>query len=130
MAESDPPGVDAAVDLAVVGVVLLLAVVPVVDDFTVVVVVPPAAAVVVVVLAPACVVVVVECVLGLLFDFLVAEGVDEPHAAATRPPTRTTVPIAKVRRTRRRPLLCVDGESGVVCKVFLPRSWFVVLQSS
>jgi hypothetical protein len=98
-----------------------LAVVFVVEDFAVVVVVPPAAAVVVVVLASEfVVVVVVECVLS--DDFLLAEGLDEPHAAATRPPTRTTTPIANVRPTRRRPRLWVDGESGVVCKVFLPRS--------
>ncbi len=94
---------DDAVDLAVVVVVLLLAVVPVVDDFTVVVVVssrrgrggggarPRIGRRGRGRVADLCV---------LLDDFLVAEGVDDPQAAAIRPPTRITTPIANVRPTR------------------------------
>jgi hypothetical protein len=106
LADSEPPGVDDAAALVVVVVVLFVAVVVFVDepDATVVVVLPPVPLVVVVVeLAFGCAVVVVvpelevECVSDV---FLVAEGVDEPHAAAIRPPTRTTTPIVNVRPTR------------------------------
>jgi hypothetical protein len=100
----------------VVGVVLALAVVGVVL----------ALAVVVVVLASGWVVVVVDecpdlCVLDVFLD---ADGVDEPHAAAIRPPARTTTPMAQVRPKRRLPLLVDLGESVVFCKVFLPHSPF------
>jgi hypothetical protein len=109
LADSEPPGVDDAAALVVV-VVLLGAVVVFVfvdePEATVVVVLPPVPLVVVVVeLALGCAVVVVvselevECVSDV---FLLAEGVDEPHAAAIRPPTRTTTPIVNVRATRRR----------------------------
>jgi hypothetical protein len=67
----------------------------------------------------------VECVFDVfdVFDvFLVAEGLDEPHAAAIRPPTRMTTPIANVRATRRRPWISVEWGEFVVCKVFLPHS--------
>jgi hypothetical protein len=123
-ADSDPPGVDDAAGLVVV-VVLLGAVLVFVNepDATVVVVLPPVAPVVVV----------VELALGWLFlvlpDFgcvsvvvLVADGVDEPHAAAIRPPARTTTPIANLRPTRRRPWISVEWGEFVVCKVFVPHS--------
>jgi hypothetical protein len=125
LADSEPPGVEAA--FAVVVVVLLTAVVVFVEepDATVVVVLPAVEFVVVVVeLAFGCAVVVVvpdfevECV----FEVFVAEGLDEPHAAAIRPPARMTTPIANVRPTRRRPLLSVEWGDFVVCKVFLPHS--------
>jgi hypothetical protein len=128
LTDREPPGVDAG--FAVVVVVALAAVVVLVvdePDPIVVVVLPPVAPVVVVVveLALGWLVVVVpdravECVSDV---FLLAEGLDEPHAAAIRPPARTTTPIANVRPTRRRPRLSVEcGESMVVCKFFLPHS--------
>jgi len=124
-ADSEPPGVDAG--FAVVGVVVPLVAVVVLDvdepDPIVVVVLPPLAPVVVVVALDWSVVVVpdlsVECVSDV---FLVAEGLDEPHAAAIRPPARTTTPIANVRPTRRRPWVSVEWGEFVVCKVFLPHS--------
>ncbi len=130
LAESEPPGVVGTTGLAVVVVTAPLLVVGVVFDPAAVVGVAPPAAVVVVVLAPdLLVVVVVECLCVLSLVFLEADGVDDPHAAAIRPPARTTTPMAKVRPKRRSPLLVDLGESGVVCKVFLPHSSFVVLRT-
>jgi hypothetical protein len=112
LADSEPPGVDAAVVLGAVVVVLPLVavVVFVIDEPAIVVVVAPVALVVVVELD-------FEPDVWCFFEpvdewfpevFLEAEGVDEPHAAAIRPPTRTTTPTAKVRPTRRRPRLLVE----------------------
>lgn len=135
LADSEPPGVDAT-DFAVVGVEVLLVVVVVFDDepdATVVVGEPlPVAVVVVVVELPVdcSVVVVVPCldVACVCVVFLEAEGLDEPHAAAIRPPARTTAPIENVRPMRRRPCFSVGwGETGMVCKIFLPHSSLLVV---
>jgi hypothetical protein len=98
-ADSDPPGVEGAAAVVLVvpfDVVVVFVVVTVVVPsvaFVVVVVLPPAPVVVVVVAPPSFWVVVVdfdpdaEC---LEDAFFVADGLEEPHAAATRPPTRRT----------------------------------------
>lgn len=97
-ADSDPPGVEGAAAVVLVvpfDVVDVLVVVWVVVPVPVVVVVLPAAPLVVVVVLPPVfwVVVVVdfdpdaEC---LVDDFFVADGLEEPQAAAIRPPTRRT----------------------------------------
>jgi len=97
-ADSDPPGVEGAA-AAVVLVVVPFPVEAAVVGFVVVAVVvgvvaPPAA--VVVVLPPVVVVVDFDFDFDfdpvdewLLDDFLVADGLDEPQAAAIRPPTAT-----------------------------------------
>jgi hypothetical protein len=93
--DREPPGVDGAA--AVVGVVAALVVVVVVlepDAAVVVVVAAPAAAVVVVLLVPEVVVVVdAEDCLFVSDDFLEADGVDEPQAAAISPAATTTPAI-------------------------------------
>jgi hypothetical protein len=128
--DREPPGVDGAA--AVVGVdVAALAVVVVVfvpeDPAVVVVVAAPPAAVVVVVPESVVVVVVLlldpEASVWLFDDFLEAEGVDEPQAAAINP-AATTTPAIRSELARRRPArLGVDPvELVVLGTVVRPRS--------
>jgi hypothetical protein len=124
--DREPPGVDAAA--AVVGVVAPLAVVVVVFVPATVVVVAPAAAVVVVVPLPLVVVV----VLLFLLDpeaavcepdvFFVAEGLDEPQAAAIRPAATTTPAIRSDVATRRGARSGVGGVESIVGTVIRPHS--------
>jgi hypothetical protein len=128
--DREPPGVVAAA--AVVGVVAALAVVAVVvfvpeDPAVVVVVVAPATAVVVVVPVPLVVVVVLlldpEASAWVFDDFLEAEGVDEPQAAAISPAAATTPAILSELPRGRRARPGVDAmESVVLGTVVRPRS--------
>jgi hypothetical protein len=128
--DSEPPGVEGAA--AAVGVVAPFAVVGVVllpgDPAAVVVVAPPAA---VVVVEPVPLVVVVVLLLLLLDpeaswcesdDFLEAEGVDEPQAAAISPAATTTPAIRSDVPSGRRPRLGVNGVALVLGTVLRPRS--------
>jgi hypothetical protein len=129
--DKEPPGVDGAA--AVVGVdVAALAVVVVVlvpaDPAAVVVVVAPPTEVVVVVPVPLVVVVVLlldpEASVFLFDDFLEAEGVDEPQAAAISPAATTTPAIRSELRRGRRARPGVDAmDSLVLGTVVRPRSF-------
>jgi len=129
--DKEPPGVDATA--AVAGAVLTaLAVVVVVlvpaDPAAVVVVVAPPAAVVVVVPVPLVVVVVLlldpEASAWLFDDFLEAEGLDEPQAAAISPAATTTPAIRSELRRGRRARPGVDAmDSLVLGTVVRPRSF-------
>jgi hypothetical protein len=134
-ADSDPPGVEGAA-AAVVVVVVPFPVEAAVVGFVVVAVVvgvvaPPAA--VVVVLPPVVVVVDFDFDFDfdpvdewLLDDFLVADGLDEPQAAAIRPPTATTATSRSDLAIRRRLRLWIRGVVPVgFCTMDLPRSFVV-----
>jgi hypothetical protein len=127
--DSDPPGVEAAAAVVVVAPFAVVAVVVfVVDPAVVGVVAPPPAFVVVVVLPP------VPFVVDFDFDFdpdvewlsdvfLVADGLDEPQAAAIRPPTATTATSRSDLAIRRWLRLLIKGvESVGVCTMDVPRS--------
>ena len=116
--DREPPGVDGAA--AVVGVVtapLAAVVFLVLDDPAAVVGVAPA---VVVVVLPVPVVVVVlllvdpDACLCESEDFLDADGVDEPQAAAMRPAAMTTPAIRSDRPVWRRPRRGVDAVESVM----------------
>jgi hypothetical protein len=117
LADREPPGVVATA--AVVGVVTGLAVVVVVlvPDAAAVGVVEAAAAVVVVV-PPAVVVVVLlldpDACLFESDDFLDADGLDEPQAAAIRPAATTTPAIRSNRPAWGRPRLALDAVESVM----------------
>ena len=131
-ADSDPPGVEGAAAAVVVVGVLLAAVATVVCvlDPTVVGVVAPPAVVVVALTPVPCVVVVVDFDFEpdewLFEGFFVADGLDEPQAAAINPPTATTATSRSDLAIRRRLRLWIRGVVPVgFCTMDLPRSFVI-----
>lgn len=116
--DREPPGVDGAAAVVVVVAAALAVVGVTCAAAAVVVVVAPPVVVVVVVPVPLVVVVVLlldpEASVCVPDDFLEAEGLDEPHAAAIRPATRTTPAILSELPMGRRARPGVDAMESLV----------------